>query len=46
MIEIIQFSITDSAVINEIFDITFTVFLVVIPVKLISEIFRRASRWF
>ncbi len=46
MIDIIQFNITNSAIVNEIFNVCFTVFLYVIPVKMISDILKRASKWF
>ena len=46
MIDIIHFSATDSYVFNYIFDACFTVFLVAIPIRLISDILKRASKWF
>jgi len=46
MIDIIQFNITSSIPFNEVFNVVFTVFLYVIPVKLVAFILHKASKWF
>ena len=46
MIDIIQFNISNSAIFNEVFNLGFTVLVYVIPVKLISVILMKASKWF
>jgi hypothetical protein len=46
MIDIIQFNPSDFQAFNEIFNVSFTVFLYAVPVKLIGYILDKASKWF
>ena len=46
MIDIIHFSMTSSPVVNYVFDVVMTSFLVFIPIKLINSILDRAIKWF
>lgn len=44
MVEIIHFSMTASAPLNYVIDIVFTTLLVVTPVKVVYEVFKKGFR--
>jgi len=46
MITILHFAMTTDPVINYYSDVVFTVFIYVIPIKLIFSVLDRGSKWF